>query len=154
MYARLFQPHPNLASLVLRLGLAAIFTVHGYIKAVMTNLLIHDLDYRVQTVVGWLELVLGFALAVGLLSRVAAAVLLVLQSAAIVLVTGKNAFSGPKVHRWGADYSEVGPEFNMILMVMCLAVIVLGSGVYSLDYRIGKWRRSRAAVASPTAAAG
>lgn len=151
MLSRALQPHPNLASLVLRLGLAAIFTVHGYIKAVMTNQLIHNLDYRLQTVVGWLELVIGFALAVGLLSRVSAAILIVLQSGAIVMVTGKNAFAGPTVHKWGADYSEVGPEFNMVLMVMSLAVIVLGSGTYSLDHLITR-RRQRTATAARSAA--
>ena len=151
MFSRFFRPQPDLASLALRLGLAAIFIVHGYIKVVQTASLIPSIDLRILTAVGWAEVVCGVALALGLVSRLAAAILLVLQAGAIQMVTSKKAFNGPEVHKWGADYAEVGPEFNMILMIMCLAVIVLGSGVVSLDHLIAKRLRRTPAPAAPAA---
>ena len=140
MFANLLKPKPDLAALILRIGLAAIMIVHGWIKLDVgldqSSELIAGISRPVQTAVGAAELVCGIALLVGLGSRVAAIVLGAIQFGAIVLVTNT---SGPEVIRSvskRAAYLTIGPEYNMVLGFMCLAVIVLGSGCYSLDRAI------------------
>ena len=82
---------------------------------------------------------------VGLGSRLAALVLAFLQAGAIFLLTGKHALRGVPMKKWGADYTVVGPEYNMVLIAMCLGVILLGSGAFSLDhYLLAWWRRKKA----------
>lgn len=148
MLANLLKPHADLAALILRLGLAAIFIVHGFIKIDQDSPLIRGISMTAQTVVGWAELVCGLALAVGLLSRIACLTIIALQVGAIVLVSGKHALEGVRVELTGADYMRVGPEYNLVLIAMCLGVIVLGSGACSLDRLLSsRWRRKRADAA-------
>jgi uncharacterized membrane protein YphA (DoxX/SURF4 family) len=154
MLANLLKPKADLASLILRWGLAALFLVHGFFKLVQQQPLMPLLSPSTEMAVGWAELLCGLALALGLLSRLAAAVVIALQVAAIVLVTGKLALLGPDITATGADYTKVGPEYNLLVIVACVAVILLGSGVVSLDHLLVRlWRRRRQAPAEPAAIA-
>src|SRR4051794_29195834 len=87
----LFAPRPSFASLILRLGLAAIFLVHGWIKLDVgmdqSAELIAGVSRSTQTAVGAAEFVCGLAMLVGLASRLAAVVLGVIQFGAIMLVS-------------------------------------------------------------------
>ena len=154
MFAKLLKPQVELAALLLRWGLAAIFIVHGYIKVVQPFELIPQLSLTAQAAVGWVELSCGLALAVGLLSRIAALPIIADQVGAIVLLTGKHALEGLTLKKAGADFMLVGPEYNLVLIVMCLGVIVLGSGAASLDHLLSSgWRRKKArAVPAPVPA--
>jgi putative oxidoreductase len=160
MLSRLRKPQVDLAALILRLGLAAIFIVHGVVKLQHSTPLVPEITRTTQTVVGWVELAGGIALAAGLLSRLAALANAAVQVGAIILVTGKYAFDVPGVTRTGlgAEYHKVGPEFNMALIAMCLGVALLGSGVVSLDhllvslFRRGKAQPAAKADAQPAAA--
>jgi uncharacterized membrane protein YphA (DoxX/SURF4 family) len=155
MLSSLLKPQVDFASLLLRLGLAAIFIVHGAIKVVQDAPLIEQMTLSELILVGWVELICGIMMAVGLFSRLAAIPLIVDQLAAIVLVTWPRALAGPAIRMTGADYTKVGPEFNLVLITMCLAVICLGSGVVSLDYCLGRMikRKGAAAAAAPMAQA-
>jgi uncharacterized membrane protein YphA (DoxX/SURF4 family) len=136
MPTNLLKPHVDFAALLLRLGLAAIFIVHGVMKIVQEFPLIQEeiISFGAQTAAGWVELVCGILLAIGLFSRLAAIPLIIEQIMAIYLVTGARALAGPAIQASGADYTKVGPEFNLVLITMCLAVIALGSGVMSVDH--------------------
>jgi uncharacterized membrane protein YphA (DoxX/SURF4 family) len=98
-----------------------------------------EMTLEVQTAVGWAELLCGIALAVGLFSRLAAVGMIVTQVAAIVMVTGRHALQGPMIERTGADFGRVGPEYNGVLIAMCLAVMLLGSGKISVDHFLAQW---------------
>jgi putative oxidoreductase len=142
MLADLLKSKESLAALILRSGLAAIFIVHGYIKVEVDTLLAPNaISMNMQRAVGWLELISGLLLLGGLCTRVAAGVLIVLQIAAIVLVSGKYAMEGVRLAPKGENYMLVGPEYNLVLIAMCLCLLVLGGGVASLDRMIANARR-------------
>jgi uncharacterized membrane protein YphA (DoxX/SURF4 family) len=142
MAAKLRGPEVDLASLVLRWVLAAIFIVHGLIKVVVGTKMFDELTVQQQHLVGWTELVAGSLLALGLLSRIASPVLIFLQAGAIWMYTGSLALKGPMPTITGTDYTKVGPEYNVALIGMALCVALLGSGVFSLDYLLARWWRS------------
>jgi uncharacterized membrane protein YphA (DoxX/SURF4 family) len=153
MFAKMNQFQVGFASFILRWGLAAICVVHGVIKIHQSAPLGPEMSLTVQRFVGWGELLCGLALAVGLLSRVAALGIIVVQVGAIFLVTGHYALMVAPMGKVGADYRKVGPEFNLVLIAMCLSVLVLGSGVFSLDHLfVTLWRRWRASTAARTVA--
>jgi uncharacterized membrane protein YphA (DoxX/SURF4 family) len=151
MFANLLKSPTDVAALILRLGLAAIFIVHGVFKIVQNFPLVPELSLSAHIAIGWVELICGFALAFGLFSRIAAVAVIALQVGAILMITGKHALEGPTVRMTGVDYTRVGPEYNMALIAMCLAVIVVGSGVLSLDHLIAYlWHHKKVAtVAQP-----
>lgn len=133
MFAKLLKPQTDWAGLILRLGLAAIFGVHGYFKLRQDIPMIPDTSLELQIAVGWGEMLCGLALMIGLLSRVAAIGIIVIQVGAIVRLTGQHALSGLDIENKGADYFRVGPEYNVVLICMALAVVLIGSGKISVD---------------------
>ena len=145
MAACLLKPQIDLAALILRLGLAAIFIVHGYIKLQVNGPLIPEISQVDQKMVGVAELTCGILLVGGLLSRLAALVLIGLQVSAILMVSGKHTLEVLQMTKHaGADYMQVGPEYNLVLIAMCLAVFLLGSGRVSLDHLlVSRWRRGK-----------
>jgi len=150
MLSKMLAPKLDLAALILRFGLAAIFIVHGYFKVIQFYPLREEMSLELQTAVGWGELIFGLMLAVGLLSRIAALGLIPLQIGAVVLITGKHAMEGLTIRATGADYAKVGPEFNLVLIAMCLAVALLGGGAVSLDHFLWKMWQQRKGVAPTT----
>ena len=77
-----------------------------------------------QYAVAWGELLGGVALLVGILTRVAALGLIVIQVGAIWTVTGLHGFSVAQ----GGGY-----EYNLALIAMCLALVVMGGGTCAVD---------------------
>jgi uncharacterized membrane protein YphA (DoxX/SURF4 family) len=77
-----------------------------------------------QYAVAWGELLGGIALLFGILTRVAALGLIVIQVGAIWTVTGLHGFSVVQ----GGGY-----EYNLALIAMCLALVVMGGGTWALD---------------------
>ena len=164
----------NLSALILRLGLAIIFLFHGQEKIMLgdagaswVNEMYSRLPDRqsfkpeserstlpelpvsltfmgTQLVVSWGEFLGGLALAAGLLTRLAALGMILIQIGAAVLVTIPRAY----FMRGGMSYEF---EFNLILIVMCLALLILGPGKWSIDNLLAR-RRSRQAAAIPAAA--
>jgi putative oxidoreductase len=145
---------PTLAPLFLRAGLGAVFAFHGGLKVSVdggTNWAPQSLGLSstLQVVIAWWELVGGLALLAGLLTRVVAVLFAIEMVVAVFLVTGPSGFvaiglevpAGPAVHGFG--FKAVGAEYNYLIVSICLALLVLGSGTYSLDQLI--WYRRKAA---------
>src|SRR5262249_15758836 len=88
--------------------------------------------HGVQLAVAWGELVGGFALLFGLLPRLAALGLIIIQIGAIYLVTAAKGFS------FGAGG---GYEYNMVLVAMSLALVLTGGGQLSVDYLLAHGRK-------------
>jgi len=77
-----------------------------------------------QLAVAWGEVLGGFALLFGLLTRVAAVGLLIIQAGAILTVTAARGFSFVR----GGGY-----EYNLALIAMCLTVLLVGGGPFAVD---------------------
>jgi uncharacterized membrane protein YphA (DoxX/SURF4 family) len=133
MFASLLKPKVDLASLAIRWGIAAIFLVHGYFKLVQQYPLLTQFSMEEQTIIGWAEVAIGGMMFIGLFSRIAALAAIAHQIGAIVMVTGRRALAGFDMNMTGADYTRVGPEFNLVIVALCLGVILLGSGAFSVD---------------------
>lgn len=179
MYTTLFRSEAsvpirtNLAALVLRLSLAVIFLYHGLDKIIYSDAgatWVNDMFVRMpetmasraesqrtlsplpptslsfigtQLVVAWGEFLGGLALASGLATRLAALGLIVIQAGAVILVTAPQRLP---LRGGGYEY-----EYNLALIVMCLALFLLGAGKWSLDSLLAQRRTKRAAtVLGPT----
>jgi uncharacterized membrane protein YphA (DoxX/SURF4 family) len=141
----LCKPHANLASVVLRWGLAAIFISHGYLKLAVDWGRVWDprLTEATQMAVAWGELVCGIALLLGFLSRLAAIGIIVMQVGAIALYTSHYDFIHIEFNRADPYRIPTGTEYNFALIVMCVAVVVLGSGIVSVDHCLFGRRRGK-----------
>lgn len=99
-----------------------------------------------QLAVAWGELLGGVALLFGVLTRLAAVGLLIIQVGAILTVTAARGFSFT---------AGGGFEYNIALIAMCLALIVSGGGPLSVDGLRCRRCAARATAAGPvTAGAG
>jgi putative oxidoreductase len=159
----------DLASLLLRAALAGVFIYHGvdkifgpndawgtnwvnvWIRSTLNAPMSSEeppsaLFAAAQAVVAWGELMGGIALILGLLTRPAAGALFLLQAAALYLIVANPNFSYDR---------RGGFEYNIVIMTMCLALLVLGSGRLALDRVLLRVRRATAhAPASAPLAAG
>jgi len=116
------------ALLVLRLGLAVIFLVHGTQKMAMWKM-----QPSAQLPAGMLSLLRtlsiaetlsGLAMIAGLLTQVAAA------GQAVVMLGAIRLKAGTMHRRFSGDG---GWELDFILLVAAMAVLILGAGRISLD---------------------
>jgi putative oxidoreductase len=130
----------NLALALVRIVTGIVFAAHGYQK-----LFIFGLDGATGAftqmgipapgitapLVTILELGGGIALIVGLLTRLAALGLAINMLGAILLVRLEGGFFSPN-----------GAEFEIVLFVACLALVVGGAGALSVDEGIARRRGS------------
>jgi putative oxidoreductase len=138
----------SLAALILRLGLGAVFLLHGWEKidyahghwgeywatrmwalqptgAVAPE---HPqlLTYNwVQFAVAWGEFLGGAALVLGVMTRLAALGMIVIQVGAIVMVTAARGFISSEGGGW---------EYNFVLLAGCLTLFFQGAGACSFDH--------------------
>jgi uncharacterized membrane protein YphA (DoxX/SURF4 family) len=136
MLDALFKPHVNLASAILRLVLAACVGFNGYLDLTAVGEYGRWKDEELapyRLAVAWAEIAGAAALALGFLSRLAALGVGVIQVAAIMLVTG-HEFTQIIYQRKTGPRQEAGFEYNLALIAMCLAIVLLGSGKLSVDY--------------------
>jgi len=116
-------------SIFLRLGLGVVFTFHGYGKvfgestAMGTAWNPHGMPAIMQALVSWGELLGGLACLLGILTSLASLGIIIIMVGAIVTVHGKNGF----------NMMNGGFEYNFVLIMMCLALIAVGSGPLSVD---------------------
>jgi putative oxidoreductase len=128
--ARTFAP------LLLRAALAAVFIYHGLEKvSPNTGYGWHWADEMpgvppvlisarpLQLLVAWGELLGGVAVALGILTRLAALGLVVIMAGAIFTYSGHHGFSAV----------QGGYEYNFVLILVCLALLFAGPGTFSLD---------------------
>ncbi|MGH3087103.1 MAG: DoxX family protein [Rubrobacteraceae bacterium] len=130
----------DLALLILRLVLGAIFVAHGAQKLFGsfggpglkgTAGFFDQLGIKpaptMALLAGLTEFVGGLLMAAGFLTPVAALGLIVVMAVAAVTVHSQNGFFA----------AEGGYEFNLALAAMALALLVAGAGAYSLDGVLG-----------------
>lgn len=146
MFSYFRRPHADLAAVILRLGLGFIFAAHGYIKLFQPLSWSEQISRSMQITVGWAELIFGTLLVIGLLSRLAALGIMADMIGAIVLVTGSRDFIAVEVGRHGFTFRASGFEYNVMIIVGCLAVIALGSGMLSVDHLIFGRKKEQVAV--------
>lgn len=129
----------DLGLLALRAGAAAVFVPHGFVKLFGGH---HDRTVALfmtvsipapeamAWVVGALEFAGGLALAAGLGTRLVAALLAVEMAVAIARVRWPQGFLG-------------AAEFEVLLLLACLALFGTGSGRISLDAGLSLRRSAR-----------
>jgi putative oxidoreductase len=139
------QKKLDVALLVLRLVLAAVFIVHGYQKvfgygiAGVTNNFTQmgvPLAAIAAPFISVIELAGGVALLFGAFSRVAGFLIACDMLGAMLLVHAKNGFSGPK-----------GIEVVLANFAMALVIALVGAGAYSIDAILS--RRGSATTTTP-----
>jgi putative oxidoreductase len=143
----LFKSHVHAASLLLRIGLAAIFIAHGYLKLAQGGgqKWSDDLTEETQLAVALGETICGIALLFGFLSRLAALGLIVIMVGAIVFETGRYDFINLVYEKSNPGRARVGAEYNFALIIMSMAVIALGAGAVSIDYLLFGRKKTTAA---------
>lgn len=128
----------TLVPLVLRLGLAAIFIYHGLDLVQKEGGAAWSTDPSIskpeQVAVAWGQLLGGIALGLGLLTRLAALGIAVIMGGAIYKVHWEHGF--------GLQHG--GWEYNFLIIVVCVAVMLLGPGLIAVD-RFFRLRRKPAA---------
>jgi putative oxidoreductase len=131
----------DIAMLVLRLVLAAVFITHGYGKLFKTGFsgvtgfftsLGVPLAGIAAPFVSLLEFIGGFALLFGVFTRAVAFLLACDMLGAIILVHAKNGYAAPK-----------GIEAVLGNFGMAVAIALVGAGAYSIDALLSR-RSSRA----------
>jgi putative oxidoreductase len=116
--------------LLLRLGLAVVFIYHGYGKIGNSDLgsnWMQGPDPQpgiVQLLIAWGELLGGLALAVGFLTRLAALGIIAIMAGAIATVHFAHGFG----------LQNQGYEYNFVLIVMAVCVVLGGPGPIAVDY--------------------
>jgi putative oxidoreductase len=132
----LFKAHVHLASFVLRIGLAAIFIAHGYLKLAQGGgqKWSDTLTEETQLAVALGETICGVALLFGFMSRPAALGLIVIMVGAIIFETGRYDFINLAYEKTNPGRARPGAEYNFALIIMSMAVLALGGGAVSLDY--------------------
>ena len=130
----------TLVPLVLRMGLAVIFVASGVQKITGPGCgwgsswipdspnFIKPLPAPVQMAVAWCELASGIALGFGLLTRLAALGIVGIMAGTIYWLTGAQGFKS-------------GWDYNFAVIVMCVALIISGSGTLGVDQLIRIKRR-------------
>ncbi len=134
----------TLAPLLLRLALAAIFIYHGlnlvggegnqwgatWMNKMAAQSGAEPPAPPVQLAAAWGQLIGGIALAVGFLTRLAALGIIVIMAGAIALVHLPNGF----------DITKNGYEYNMLIIVVCVILVLGGAGNVAVD-RFFRFRR-------------
>jgi putative oxidoreductase len=135
-YSATTEKNLDWALLVLRLVLAAVFIVHGYLKlfsmgisgvtGMFTNIGV-PLAGVAAPFIAVLEFVGAFALLFGAFTRVTALLLACDMLGAMIFVHAKNGFSAPK-----------GVEMVLGNFGMLIAVALVGAGAYSIDAMLAR----------------
>jgi putative oxidoreductase len=146
-------PKTDLALLLMRLPVGAVFFAHGAQKALgwfggpglqkTVDMMSKSYPPIVAYLVSFGELAAGLGLIVGLLTRIAAAGMFIEMLGAVLLVHWKGGF-----------FSEnKGFEFPLTLCLVSLAIVLLGPGAFSLDAAFKKDRNRSVEVSRRVPAA-
>jgi putative oxidoreductase len=134
------NPHKHdFAALVLRLGLAAVFLLDGFLKVQYQNgagwhPIFNPTD---QLLVAWGEIIGGIALVLGFLTRLSAFGLGFLMLAAVYVISGSQELYYTQAYVVGghsvARVSGFEYLLNCALALMCLALVIQGGGKFAVD---------------------
>jgi putative oxidoreductase len=138
----LLATYPSLSMLIVRLGAGIVFFAHGAQKVfgwfggpglkatIQTFQQYLKIPPAATVLSALLECFGGLALIVGLLVRPAALGLIVVMLMAVAKVHGQHGFF---INFSGTPGKGHGFEFNFVLIMMLLAVLLAGAGVLSVD---------------------
>lgn len=138
----LLATYPSLSMLIVRLGAGIVFFAHGAQKVfgwfggpglkatIQTFQNYMKIPPAATVLAALIECFGGLALIVGLLVRPAAVGLIVVMLVAVVKVHGPNGFF---INFAGTPGKGHGFEFNFVLIMMLLAILLAGAGVLSID---------------------
>jgi putative oxidoreductase len=138
----LLATYPSLSMLVVRLGAGIVFFAHGAQKVfgwfggpglkatIQTFQNYMKIPPAATVLAALIECFGGLALIVGLLVRPAAVGLIAVMLVAVVKVHGPNGFF---INFAGTPGKGHGFEFNFVLIMMLLAILLAGAGVLSID---------------------
>jgi putative oxidoreductase len=127
----------DVALLILRLGLAAVFAFHGVTKlagkpgpratAKFFEAIGMRPGRRYATLAALTELAVGAGLALGLATALACAAIVSLMVVATLKVTGRHGFPAERG----------GWEYNGVLALVAIVLAVAGPGRWSVDHALG-----------------
>jgi len=138
----LLATYPSLSMLVVRLGAGIVFFANGAQKVfgwfggpglkatIQTFQNYMKIPPPATVLAAFIECFGGLALIVGLLVRPAAVGLVAVMLVAVVKVHGRNGFF---INFSGTPGKGHGFEFNFVLIMMLLAILLAGAGVLSID---------------------
>jgi putative oxidoreductase len=140
MLQRLMRTDDNLGSTLLRLFLGIVFFPHGAQKLLglfggggfaktMSGMTGMGLPAVIVFLVILIEFFGALSLLLGFLSRVSAVGILCVMLGAVFTVHLKNGF----FMNWMGNQKGEGFEYHLLVIGICLALLVLGSGRYSVD---------------------
>lgn len=123
----------DIALFILRVGVAAVFMVHGMWKIENGKQMATNMEMPGS---GWFFSALGvaeffgsLALLSGFLTQIAAAGLAIIMLGAIYL----------KAFKWNVKFTahdKTGWEFDLVTLASCVAIFILGAGKIALDNTI------------------
>ncbi|MGD0365575.1 MAG: DoxX family protein [Bryobacteraceae bacterium] len=140
MLRKLIRTNPDAAPAILRLGLGAVFFAHGAQKVLgwwggqgFTATLRGFEHGGIPAVFACLaiaaEFLGGIGLILGLLGRVAAFGIFCVMVVAIAKVSAVNGF----FMNWSGRQKGEGFEYHLLVLAMTAAIMIAGSGAWSVD---------------------
>lgn len=130
MKGNILSKYNDLALLLLRLGVAAVFIYHGWGKLTGIEAVqgfFGSIGIPLAGIMAWVvaivEFLGGIMVLVGYKIRIPAILLAIVMVVAIVTVKLGGGFEGARV--------------DILLLVMTVSLFILGSGDYSVDAKLG-----------------
>ena len=145
MFQKLIRTDNDIASLILRLTLAIVFFPHGAQKVLgwwggsgfsstMGYFTGDGMPWLIAFLVVMGEFLGPLGLAAGFLSRFAAFGIGLIMLGAVFMVHGEHGFF---MNWYGAQQGE-GIEYHLLAIGLAIAVMIKGSGAFSLDRQLSK----------------
>ena len=140
----LFRTQSSLAPTLLRLPLGIVFFAHGCQKTfglfggagLHATLNMFEKGMHVPPVFAYLavaaEFLGGLGLILGFLTRIAALGICANMCVAIYKVHWPNGL----FMNWGGNQKGEGIEYHLLAIGMCLALMILGAGLFSVDHAL------------------
>jgi len=137
----LFSTTQNWEGFILRILLGAIMLPHGAQKVFgwfggygfTASMKFFTESMKLSSIIAFLVIVIEFfgavALLAGFASRLWALGFLFIMLGAIVTTNFKNGF----FMNWFGNQAGEGYEYHLLVIGICLAIIIIGSGRYSMD---------------------
>ncbi len=142
----LFKTNDEVAPLVLRLVLAAVFIPHGCQKMLglfgghgfSATMQMFTENMHIPAVLAFLVICTEFfgpmLLVLGFLSRLASLAIFILMSVAVATIHVHNGF----FMNWSGQQKGEGFEYHLLVMAITVALMIAGSGKWSLDRLISR----------------
>jgi putative oxidoreductase len=145
MLRKLIHTNPNAAPAILRLVLGAVFFAHGAQKvlgwwggrgfsATLSGFEHSGIPAVFAVLAITAEFLGGIGLILGLLGRVAAFGIACVMAVAVLKVAAANGF----FMNWTGQQKGEGFEYHLLVLAMTAAIMIMGSGAWSVDRALSK----------------